>query len=90
MNAIAAGTKARRGFASINPERQREIARKGGLNVPREQRSFAKDPGLASAAGRKGGLAVSAGKRSFSVNRQLAAQAGRKGGQARSTPNGET
>ena len=82
MDTGSATTKSRRGFASMTPERQREIARKGGKSVPGEQRSFAKNPDLASTAGRKGGLAVSASKRSFSVDRQLAAQAGRKGGHA--------
>ncbi|RNJ48973.1 general stress protein [Methylocystis hirsuta] len=82
MDTVSATTKSRRGFASMTPERQREIARKGGKSVPSEQRSFAKNPDLASTAGRKGGLAVNAAKRSFSVDRQLAAQAGRKGGHA--------
>lgn len=71
-------------------ERRREIARKGGKSVPSEQRSFAKNPELASTAGRKGGLAVSASKRSFSIDRQLASQAGKKGGHAsRSTSRAE-
>ena len=82
MNTVTAVAKSRRGFALMTPERQREIARKGGKSVPSEQRSFTKNPELASTAGRKGGLAVSAAKRSFSVNRELAAQAGRKGGHA--------
>lgn len=49
--------RARRGFAAMNPERRREIARKGGASVPGEKRSFAKDRDLAAAAGRKGGEA---------------------------------
>ena len=44
-----------RGFASMDEEKQREIARKGGESVPAEKRSFSKDPELASEAGRKGG-----------------------------------
>lgn len=47
----------RRGFASMDPARQREIARKGGASVPSEKRSFSQDRGLAAAAGRKGGEA---------------------------------
>jgi general stress protein YciG len=47
----------RRGFASMDPERQREIARKGGASVPADRRSFSKDRTLASDAGRKGGEA---------------------------------
>jgi uncharacterized protein len=46
-----------RGFASMDEEKQREIARKGGANVPDEKRSFSKDRELASEAGRKGGEA---------------------------------
>lgn len=45
----------RRGFASMDPEKQREIARKGGRAVPREKRSFSQNHQLASEAGRKGG-----------------------------------
>jgi general stress protein YciG len=44
-----------RGFASMDMERQREIASKGGRSVPAEKRSFSQDRGLASEAGRKGG-----------------------------------
>ena len=40
--------KSRRGFAAMNPERRREIARKGGASVPGEKRSFAKDRDLAA------------------------------------------
>ena len=47
--------KPRRGFASMSPERRREVASKGGLSVPADKRSFSKDKGLATAAGRKGG-----------------------------------
>jgi uncharacterized protein len=46
----------RRGFASMNPERQREIASKGGKSVPAEKRSFSQNRDLAAEAGRKGGL----------------------------------
>ena len=46
-----------RGFASMDPERQREIARKGGASVPSEKRSFSQDRSLAAQAGRKGGEA---------------------------------
>src|SRR5688572_32278413 len=48
---------AKRGFASMDPERQREIARKGGASVPSEKRSFSQDRSLAAQAGRKGGEA---------------------------------
>ena len=65
----------------MEQEKQREIARKGGANVPHDKRSFAQDRALASEAGRKGGRAVAPQQRSFAQNRALAAAAGRKGGQ---------
>lgn len=49
--------KAKRGFAAMDPERQRQLARLGGQSVPADKRSFASNPALARAAGRKGGLA---------------------------------
>ena len=69
-----------RGFARMDPAKQREIARKGGANVPHEKRSFAQNRALASEAGRKGGRRVAAHARSFSQDRALASEAGRKGG----------
>ena len=71
-----------RGFASMDAEKQRAIASKGGQSVPNEKRSFSQNRSLAAEAGRKGGQNVSDENRSFSRNRDLAAQAGRKGGQA--------
>ena len=65
----------------MEQDKQREIARKGGANVPHDKRSFAQDRTLASEAGRKGGRAVAPQHRSFAQNRALAAAAGRKGGQ---------
>ena len=47
--------RGRRGFAAMDPERRREIARKGGASVPSEKRSFAQNSDLAREAGRKGG-----------------------------------
>jgi general stress protein YciG len=49
--------KPKRGFAAMSPERQREIARKGGESVPPENRSFSRNRELAATAGRKGGEA---------------------------------
>lgn len=71
-------TRAGRGFAAMDPERQREIARKGGRSVPDEKRSFSQNRELAAAAGRKGGQ-ESGGN--FANDRARAAAAGRKGGQ---------
>ncbi len=55
--------KSNRGFASMDPEKQRQIARKGGESVPNEKRSFSQDRGLAAAAGRKGGEASQGARR---------------------------
>ena len=76
------GSTSTRGFASMDAEKQRAIASKGGQSVPNEKRSFSQNRSLAAEAGRKGGQNVSDENRSFSRNRDLAAQAGRKGGQA--------
>ena len=54
---------ARRGFAAMDKERQREIARKGGASVPDDKRSFSQNRDLAAAAGRKGGEASHGGGR---------------------------
>ncbi|WP_454918282.1 general stress protein [Xanthobacter sediminis] len=70
-----------RGFAAMDEEKQRAIARKGGESVPAEKRSFFQNRALAAAAGRKGGQSVSNDQRSFSRDRTLASQAGQKGGQ---------
>lgn len=48
----------KRGFASMTPERRREIASKGGKSVKPENRAYARDKDLASRSGRKGGLAL--------------------------------
>ena len=83
-----------RGFASMDPALQREIASKGGRSVPPEERSFSKDRALAAEAGRKGGEASHGGRRNqnaqqsgsggnagnFANDRDRAAEAGRKGG----------
>jgi uncharacterized protein len=82
QNPKKSGSTSNRGFASMDTEKQRAIASKGGQSVPNEKRSFSQNRELAAQAGRKGGQNVSDENRSFSRNRDLAAQAGRKGGQA--------
>jgi general stress protein YciG len=76
------GRISHRGFASMNSERQRQIASMGGQSVPGSKRSFSQNRELAAVAGRKGGQSVPDEKRSFSQHPELAAEAGRKGGQA--------
>lgn len=45
----------KRGFGSMDPERRREIARKGGSSVPAGKRTFSTDRELAARAGSAGG-----------------------------------
>ena len=52
-----------RGFAAMDAERRREIARKGGKSVPDEKRSFTQDRTLAAEAGRKGGRQTQSGRK---------------------------
>lgn len=52
-----------RGFASMDEDKQREIAAKGGRSVPDEERSFSKNRELAAEAGRKGGRESGGGHR---------------------------
>lgn len=74
-----AGHTSDRGFASMDENKQRNIASKGGKSVDPEDRSFAKDRELAREAGKKGGH-ESGGN--FANDRERAAAAGRKGKQA--------
>lgn len=66
----------RRGFAAMDPERQREIARKGGRAAHEKGTAHTFTPEEARTAGRKGGEAVS-------QNREHMAEIGRKGGESR-------
>ncbi len=50
--------KTKRGFASMDPAKQRKLASKGGSSVPKHKRSFSQDRSLAASAGRTGGLAT--------------------------------
>lgn len=45
-----------RGFASLSPERRREISQMGGKAVPAHKRTYSLDRVKASEAGRKGGM----------------------------------
>jgi general stress protein YciG len=82
MEEIKKSKKSKRGFASMDPEKQRAIARKGGQSVPAELRSFSQNSELAAAAGRKGGQSVDPKNRTFSKDPILASNAGSKGGHA--------
>ena len=52
-----------RGFAAMDPDRRKEIAKRGGAAVPGEKRSFAQNRDLAANAGRKGGTTSKGGGR---------------------------
>lgn len=73
----ARGGKSNRGFASMSPERQREIASKGGRAAHEKGTAHEWTPDEARRAGRKGGETVSR-------DRAHMAAIGREGGGARS------
>src|ERR1700712_3743242 len=73
---------ARRGFALMNPERQREIARKGGKAAHEKGTAHQFTSDEAREAGRKGGQVVS-------HNREHMVEIGRNGGRARRRRRGE-
>jgi uncharacterized protein len=91
---IMADNTSNRGFASMDDDKQREIASKGGQSVPDEKRSFSQDRELAAEAGRKGGQQSGGnggqqggnggqqGGGNFAQDREKASEAGRKGGQS--------
>ncbi|WP_370541146.1 general stress protein [Brevundimonas sp. BAL450] len=53
--ALSKPAKSRRGFASMDPAKVREIAAMGGAAVPSNRRSFSQNRDLARTAGAKGG-----------------------------------
>src|SRR5215475_10658510 len=69
-------TRSNRGFASMDRNKQREIASKGGKAAHAKGTAHEFDSGEAREAGRKGGVAVSR-------NREHMAAIGRRGGEAR-------
>ena len=72
--------KSGRGFANMDPNTQREIAKKGGVAAHASGHAHKFSPEEAREAGKKGGRAVS-------ENRQHMAEIGRKGGEARKKKN---
>ena len=69
---MESGTR-KRGFASMDPEKQREIARKGGRAAHEKGSAHEFSPDEAREAGRKGGERVS-------LDRARMAEIGRRGG----------
>jgi general stress protein YciG len=83
--------KSRRGFASMDPERQRAIASKGGRAAHAKGTAHVWSAGEAREAGRKGGAAVGRDRSHMSTIgkeggriRRLAALAARQAAQQRS------
>ena len=74
-------TRSNRGFASMDREKQKEIASKGGRAAHAKGTAHEFDSGEAREAGRKGGVAVSR-------NREHMAAIGRRGGEARGQTRG--
>lgn len=69
------GRRSERGFAAMDPKKQREIASKGGRAAHQSGNAHEFTPEEAREAGRKGGEAVSR-------DREHMAQIGAKGGEA--------
>ena len=81
QNGAQARTRSNRGFASMDRDKQKEIASKGGKAAHAKGTAHEFDSGEAREAGRKGGVAVSR-------NREHMAAIGRRGGEARGQSRG--
>jgi uncharacterized protein len=90
--AASGGGKSRRGFAGMDPEKQREIASKGGKAAHDKKRAHEFTADEARAAGKKGGERVSEdrdhmiaigkkGGERVSRDREWMAKIGRRGGE---------
>jgi general stress protein YciG len=83
MSSKNPGSTSKRGFASMDEERQREIASEGGRAAHASGHAHQFTSEEARRAGQKGGEAVSA-------NREHMAAIGRKGGEASHGRRGDT
>jgi general stress protein YciG len=79
-SASGSGTPAKRGFAAMDQNQQREIASKGGQAAHQKGTAHEFDSEEARRAGQKGGEAVSR-------DREHMADIGRKGGESRQSAN---
>jgi general stress protein YciG len=77
-----AGGTSNRGFASMDPERQREIAREGGKAAHQKGTAHEFTSEEARQAGSKGGQAAHEKGTAHEFDSDEAREAGRKGGQA--------
>jgi general stress protein YciG len=75
-------TTKKRGFASMDPAKQREIASKGGKAAHEKGTAHEFTPEEARAAGRKGGMAAHNRGTAHKFTPEEARAAGRKGGRA--------
>jgi general stress protein YciG len=72
--------KSNRGFAAMDPEKQRQIASKGGRAAHAKGTAHHFTPEEARVAGRKGGMAAHAKGTAHEFTPDEAREAGRKGG----------
>jgi general stress protein YciG len=82
--------KGKRGFASMDQEKQRQIASKGGRIAHERGRAHQFTSEEAREAGRKGGLAAHQRGKAHEFTPEEARLAGRKGGQAAHNRGGQT
>jgi general stress protein YciG len=75
-------TTKKRGFASMDPQRQREIASKGGRAAHQKGTAHEFTPEEAREAGRKGGQAAHSRGTAHKFTSEEAREAGRKGGRS--------
>ncbi len=76
------GSRGGRGFAGMDPAKQKEIASKGGKASHEKGTAHEFTPEEAREAGRKGGKAAHAKGTAHEFTPEEAREAGRKGGQA--------
>jgi general stress protein YciG len=74
--------KSRRGFAGMDPQKQREIASKGGRAAHAKGTAHEFTPEEAREAGRKGGQAAHLRGTAHQFTSEEAREAGRKGGRS--------
>jgi general stress protein YciG len=74
--------KSRRGFAGMDPQKQREIASKGGKAAHAKGTAHEFTPEEAREAGRKGGQAAHMRGTAHQFTPEEAREAGRKGGRS--------
>jgi general stress protein YciG len=82
QGASRSGKSSRRGFASMDPQRQREIASQGGKAAHQKGTAHEFNSEEAREAGSKGGQAAHQKGTAHEFNSEEAREAGRKGGQA--------